>query len=335
MLQEHPLSETLRNHLLQFRGHWIAKITTELKEALNHIDSNDIRRAAVILLHGDASCSKQKIVRIADGWKFCNSIGKCECSMKNFQEKSKISNMKKFGVENAAQSSEIKQKMRDTCMERYGVEYTGALESRKLKAEQTNILRYGVSNVFESEEIKERIKKTIKERYGVEHISQDEEHKKKFKETIKKNWNVDNIAQHPDIKQKIKETNTKRYGGVSPSSSYIVRDKAKKTTIEKYGDYPQRLHIDEEHRIRSEDEFRQKYENKSISCIVAETGYGKNPIYKFAKRWDIELDSSGGTYRKAENDFYEMIKSITDDKIIRNYRIPDSTVEDNRRLKHI
>ena len=75
---------------------------------------------------------------------FYNSDSHYSCS-KCSVEKTKKTNLEKYGVEHASQSKEIREKVKKTCLERYGVEY-----------------------VIQNEDIMNKFKNIMFERYGVE-----------------------------------------------------------------------------------------------------------------------------------------------------------------------
>lgn len=99
----------------------------------------------------------------------------------------KITNLKKFGVENPFQSEEIKQKIKDVIFNRYGVD-----------------------NVNKLKDFRDKIELTRKERYG--------EHKEliveKAKATFINHYGVDNPQKNVKIREKTKNTCLQRYGGV-------------------------------------------------------------------------------------------------------------------------
>jgi hypothetical protein len=111
--------------------------------------------------------------------------------------------LERYGVENPAQSEEIKEKTKETNLERYGSEYALQSEDVKDKIKQTNLERYGVENAFQSEEIKEKIKETSLKKYGVEYASQSEEVKEKIKATCQERYGVEYASQSEEVRDKI------------------------------------------------------------------------------------------------------------------------------------
>jgi len=128
--------------------------------------------------------------------KYCSI--KCAASDLNFHDKRKKTNLKKYGVEHAIQSKQIKEKTKKTNLERYGTEYSIASKQIKEKTKKTNLERYGTEYSIASKKIRTKIKKTNLKKYGVE-----------------------NPFQSQEIKNKIEKTNIKKYGAKHISQSHI------------------------------------------------------------------------------------------------------------------
>ncbi len=86
-----------------------------------------------------------------------------ECAKKQRIE----TNLKNFGVSNAAMSPKIKEKIKKTFNKNYGG-HPRKLEETKEKYRLTCLEKYGVEHAFQSEVVKDKIKVTNIERYGVE-----------------------------------------------------------------------------------------------------------------------------------------------------------------------
>ena len=83
-----------------------------------------------------------------------------ECTEEKKCVKTKVTNIKKYGVEHSLKLKEYKDKAKDTCLKKYGVEYPIQSKNIRLKSEETNLIKYGVKNVFQDENIKDKIKHT-------------------------------------------------------------------------------------------------------------------------------------------------------------------------------
>lgn len=161
------------------------------------------------------------------------------CTLKNKQNKRKVTCLQKYGVENAISSEAVQNKMKITNLQKYGVEYTFQSEKVKDKIKETCIERYGVENPIKNNDIREKIKKTCLEKYGVEHTSQTNNYKKKYNLTILEKYGVKNISQNEDIKKKKIKTCFQNYGVEHPSQHEDIKKKRIETSLKKYGvEYP-------------------------------------------------------------------------------------------------
>lgn len=149
--------------------------------------------------------------------------------------KMKETNLKRYGVKNAFQSEEIKEKIRDANIEKYGVAHPAQSEVVKQKTKETMLERYGVEHYSQTNEYKKRYKNTIKIKHGVEHYSKTDEYVQKTKETMLNKYGVDNYSKTQEYKNKTKKTCLKKYGVENPFQSEDIKQKIKKTNLEKYG----------------------------------------------------------------------------------------------------
>jgi len=217
--------------------------------------------------HVNSFIIEKNCMLISTDYKNVNTKLKVICSCKNeylvsfkaFQlnvrcsnctiDKTKNTNLEKFGVEYSMQNKDIQQKSKDTCLEKYGVEYSSQnkdikdkirekhinktdLELLEIqnKRKQTTIDKYGVEHHMFNEDVKHKIKETNLERYGVEHQMFNEDVKNKIKETNLERYGVENVFQNEDVKHKIKETNLERYGVEYPMQNYEIAEKSHKNS---------------------------------------------------------------------------------------------------------
>lgn len=109
-----------------------------------------------------------KFISFNEGYlQFCSY----KCSMQSPERILKIKNtvFKRYGVENASQSQEIKDKKRKTSLIHYGVEYPLQSDEVKLKQKNTVLSRYGVINSFQIPRIKERSSNAFLEKFLSDH----------------------------------------------------------------------------------------------------------------------------------------------------------------------
>ena len=176
------------------------------------------------ILRIDTNCDGLHVYEYETGFLTCNNCAQSDnwfnvhnntgmaFGLPGFEEKSKTSKLKKYGVEHAMHSKIIREKTKQTNIKKYGVEYTCLSPVVQEKSKQTFNLKYGVNNPFQAAEIKEQIKQSNIEKYGVEHTSQV-----------------------PEFKEKQKQTNMERYGVTSTLANLEIRNKGKQTLLEIYG----------------------------------------------------------------------------------------------------
>lgn len=104
------------------------------------------------------------------------------------------------------------EKTKKTNLEKYGVEHNALNPEIKAKRLQTLAENYGVANPFESKEIQQKIRETHMEKYGVETIGSLAETHEKGRKTTLERYGVENAAQLPEFKEKAKATMQERYG---------------------------------------------------------------------------------------------------------------------------
>lgn len=110
---------------------------------------------------------------------------------------------KKYGIRNALQSEEIKEKYRQTMLKKYGVENYTQTKEYKEKTKQTCLEKYGTEHSAKCQETKDKRAKTNLLKYGFEYATQNQTIKDKTKITVNKKYGVDNIFADKDIIKKI------------------------------------------------------------------------------------------------------------------------------------
>ena len=126
---------------------------------------------------------------------------KCSASSKEIREKTKHTNLEKYGCENVFQNKEIQEKIKQTNLERHGCEYSLQNKEVRKKIKQTNLERFGCEHSLQNEAIKNKIKQTNLEKYGHEYTSQCKEIREKIKQTNLERFGCENPSQSEEIKQ--------------------------------------------------------------------------------------------------------------------------------------
>jgi hypothetical protein len=127
------------------------------------------------------------------------------------------------------------EKTKQTNLKRYGVVTVMLNEEIKRKYQETNTKRYGVNSPLQNKEIKEKRFKTNLKIYGFANPLQNDEVKKKQIETNLKKFGVNHPLQNKSIDQKRINTNMSRYGVNNPLKSKKVQEKYKKFLMDNYG----------------------------------------------------------------------------------------------------
>ena len=150
------------------------------------------------------------------------------------KEKIRRSNQERYGVDNPSQSAEIQDRVKKTNLERFGTEYASQSEEIRARIKRTTVERHGGYS-FQSPEIRARIQQTILARYGVNNPSQSESIKQKKRETALRHFGVENPQQSEIVRSRVRQTNLARYGVEYVFQADSVKDKIRQTNQERYG----------------------------------------------------------------------------------------------------
>lgn len=114
---------------------------------------------------------------------------KIVCQQNKFQktkeqkaELRKLTNLRKYGVENISQLDVIKQKKKETCRTNYGVDNPAQSKQIYNKIKETCKTKYGVESTNCLDWKKQKISKTLLQKYGVGNIMQSDKMKEHFKQ---------------------------------------------------------------------------------------------------------------------------------------------------------
>ncbi len=159
------------------------------------------------------------------------------CTNKScIKEKTKSTNLAKYGTVSPTQNKNIKEKVKETTLAHYGVENVFQSKEIKQRIKTTNLKNLGVEYPSQSQVVQDKIKqKSIKE-YQVNHFLSNEEVKAKIKSTFLDKYGYSTSTQHPDIKEKTKTTCLEKYGVDNPRQYFLFQEKIIETNIAKYGE---------------------------------------------------------------------------------------------------
>lgn len=162
------------------------------------------------------------------------------CEQCKFKKREEVS-LLKYGVKNASQRSDVKDKLTDYNIEEYKNQIIELLSqgysinniSSKLNIPKTSLNRYASSLGLDTKgNLRDKTDKTLKEKYGEDYkiiISE------KRKTTFIERYGCDNPFANDDVKAKIIHTCAAKYGHQHHMQSPIIKEKVKRTNLEKYG----------------------------------------------------------------------------------------------------
>lgn len=189
----------------------------------------------------DAEHGKTIVVRVSDLTKSSESIIDvcCDiCGGKNIISYSRYNkSTSNYDIYSCNKCKNFKTKI--TCIKKYGVENASQIEEVKEKKEMTCMSNYGVKNLSQSPDIMAKIRCSFLEKYGVEYPLQNNEIKQKFEETMFKNHGVKHALLNNNLKEKSKKTLFKNYGVEHPSHSEEIQIKSKLTRIRNFNQIPE------------------------------------------------------------------------------------------------
>jgi very-short-patch-repair endonuclease len=133
------------------------------------------------------------------------------CKISGNLEKVKATNVRKYGQDSYAKTTEFKKEQSDLWKSRSTEEKEVILK----KTQATNIERHGCVNPMQNQAIKEKAIRTVKERYDVENVSYIPEVKKKLSESYYQN----------NMKEKLTEGLIANHGVTNPMLIPEVKEK--------------------------------------------------------------------------------------------------------------
>ena len=149
--------------------------------------------------------------------------------------KTKITCLKKYGVDNPSKSNIIKNKIKNHFKEKYGVDNPGQIPEVKEKIKNHFLKKYGQKSILKVPEVQLKIKQTMMNKYGVLKPMDSLEIKNNLKKTVKEKYGTDFYFQSKDAKEKIKKSMIKRFGVDHHMKNKEFEKKWTKNFKKKYG----------------------------------------------------------------------------------------------------
>lgn len=152
-------------------------------------------------------CGKDTpFLKLNKGYQTCCSIS---CSQKNPDTQKKINStrLKKYGITNFFQNSDIQQKAEENANNQESV----------LKKKHTSQIHYGTDNPAQSKIIQQKMQKTNLDRYGSKAYNRE-----KGKHTMKEKYGYEYALQVPEIKRKQENTEAFKWETYAKEHNYLL-----------------------------------------------------------------------------------------------------------------
>lgn len=133
-------------------------------------------------------CNKEREIQYKEYLHSCKNHNYYACSSKCAQNKNKLTNFDKYGVEYVTQSKDVQKQIKITNLEKYGVEYSSQSKEIREKTKQTMLDKYGVENPSQVKEFQEKRRNTMFGKFGVEYYVLATDFKEKCEKTCITNW---------------------------------------------------------------------------------------------------------------------------------------------------
>ncbi len=239
-----------------------------------------------------------------------SSCGKFPCVGQSIQK----TILEKHGVTNIMKKDEIKEKTKLTNIQRYGSECYFSTPEFKEKSKKTSIEKYGVDNASQTKESRLKAKNTTLERYGVENVSHSRIFREKAETTSIIRYGYKFTFNDPLILEKTKQSNLLKYGVEYPTQSDTIREKTKQSNLLKYGaEYPTQQHLKNLNNLTKEyiESNFIDIENNTLKLYEFMNFYNylNNPsVYRKLKELNIDYTKLGGISR-AEIEIKEFLQN--------------------------
>jgi hypothetical protein len=254
--------------------------------------------------------------------RFCSNR-KCSTTHPDVIQKTKQTNINKYGTENPQQHDSVREKTKTTMVERYGV--VSPLQSTEIRQKYKNTLKekYGedVNSSFSLKEVRGKSTQTNIEKYGVEYPSQRDNHFEKVCKNSMERHGVMWPCHTEQATRKRKDTVIEKYGVEFIGSAGEVKAKRKSTVLEKYG-------VENVKKIGQSQQTLEFLSNKELfTKLVSEKSmeelakiYDISPYPIYSRMKELGLTPVRNQTSLFEKEILEYIKTIYDGTIIENDR---------------
>ena len=157
MLKLEDIEVRVTNKNIKYYSNFVENISNGM---LINIKSNNLSLGSHVKITGICDicgverCLEYKSYNIQTN----NGSGIFTCSKKCSIEKTKITNLNNYGVENAFQCDIVKNKIKEVMLERYGADNPQKCKIFVDKRKKTSLEKYGFEHPSSSEKVKEKVK---------------------------------------------------------------------------------------------------------------------------------------------------------------------------------
>jgi hypothetical protein len=203
---------------------------------------NDLTKGSNVIINTKCDiCNSSKSMMYKTYYKITNQLKEPYYCHKCSFEKSKITNIKKYGCEHPMKNKNVVDKLIKTNNEKYGKNSASMLDKYKKMQENTNIKRYGNKCPLQNDNVKIKTKQTNIIKFGYDHPMKNKNNRDRAEKTREIKYNDKNY----NNRVKCKKTNIEKYGVINPAMN---KDIIKKINITKskilIKKYPSILSVD-------------------------------------------------------------------------------------------
>ena len=224
MLKLEDIEVRVTNKNIKYYSNFVENISNGM---LINIKSNNLSLGSHVKITGICDiCGVERCLEYKSyNTQTNNGSGIFTCSKKCSIEKTKITNLNNYGVENTFQCDIVKNKIKEVMLERYGADNPQKCKTFVDKRKKTSLEKYGFEHPSSSEKVKEKVKLKNIEKFGFDYPAKSIEILEKMKSTNLIRYGVDSYTKTKFFKiQKkdkdfLKKSNKfKKYGELLHSS---------------------------------------------------------------------------------------------------------------------
>jgi hypothetical protein len=136
------------------------------------------------------NCNTKKFTWFNKGFAYCGKRNKCKCHFNDAPNKSKLTNIFRYGVPSYAQTTEYIKKTKTTNFKKFGVEQASWSSIIRNKARQTCLIKYGTEYPIKLAVFQEKLKSTKLKN----HSNTNFNNRAKYIKTVQKKYGVKNSS---------------------------------------------------------------------------------------------------------------------------------------------